>query len=554
MILRSFAGIVAACMICTGCGQKVADEVPKKAVEKTVTQDGVKSDAAASPAGETSSGNKVTTGMAGVEQDALAAARAAAKGVLAAALATCPENNYSPAKWKTLTRFKSAGDKAIDSATDIAGVTAAQTTATTGMAGVEKNALSAAKASAKSVLAMALATYTDGNYSSASWATLTGFKSAGDTGIDAATNLTGVTSVQNTATAGMAGVEKDALASARVAAKGALATALATYTESNTSPANWKILTGFKAAGDKAIDAATDVAGVSSAQNIATIGMAGVEKDALAAAKVTAKGVLAAALATYAGGNYSSANWATLTGFKATGDAAIDAATDLTGVTFAQNNATLRMGVVEKDALTAARVAAKGVLTAALAAYLENNYSPEKWKALAGFKSAGDAAIDAATDLAGVTAAQNAGTLRMAEVEGDALAAAKATAKGVLVKALATYTESNYSPANWRTLTGFKSAGDTAIDGAGDLAGVTTPQTTATNGMAGVDRDALAAAKVAAKAVLAAALASYTESNYSPANWATLTGFKAAGDAAIDAATDLAGVTAALNAGLGRKK
>jgi hypothetical protein len=48
-------------------------------------------------------------------------------------------------------------------------------------------------------------------------------------------------------------------------------------TEGNYSSANWTILTGFKTDGDTAIDAATDVAGVTDALNAATDGMAGVQ-------------------------------------------------------------------------------------------------------------------------------------------------------------------------------------------------------------------------------------------------------------------------------------
>ncbi|MDP3013582.1 MAG: hypothetical protein Q8M92_05020, partial [Candidatus Subteraquimicrobiales bacterium] len=127
------------------------------------------------------------------------------------------------------------------------------------------------------------------------------------------------------------------------------------------------------------------------------------------------------------------------------------------------------------------------------------------------------------------------------------LAAAKTTAHGVLTTALATYTEVEYTGANWITLTGFKTDGDTAIDAAADLAAVTSAQDTATSGMDGVETiaETLAAAKVTAHGVLTTAYESYTEADYTGANWITLTGFKTAGDTAIDAAADLAAVTSA---------
>lgn len=553
MRIRSLIRVVAVCIVCTGCGEKASEKSPAKPIEKSVRQD----DAAVSEAVVAPSQpvrNVPTTGMASVERDALSAAKATAKGVLTKELATYAEKNYSSAKWKALTGFKTTGDAAIDAALNMTGVTAAQTAATTGMAGVEKNALGVAKIAAKSVVAMALAAYPDSNYSSVNWAIVTGFKTAGDTAIDAATDLAGVTAAQNTATTGMPGVEKDALALAKITAKGALGTALATYPETNTSPANWKILTGFKTDGDAAIDAATDMQGVTLAKNTATTSMAGVEKDALAAAKKAAKAVLTAALATYTGSNYSLGSWNALIAFKTAGDTAIDAATDVTGLTFVRNTATLGMEGVAMDALVAARTAAMSAIATALPTYLETNYSPAAWKTLTGFKTAGDAAIATAVNLAGVATAQNIASTGMAEVEKDALIASKVAAKGILATALATYPESNYSPVNWATLTGYKFAGDTAISAATDLNGVTTPCNTATNSMVTVAMDALSAAKGTAKGVLTATLSTYTESNYSPANWAALTGFKTAADAAIDDAKDLAGVASALKAGLGYTK
>jgi hypothetical protein len=131
----------------------------------------------------------------------------------------------------------------------------------------------------------------------------------------------------------------------------------------------------------------------------------------------------------------------------------------------------------------------------------------------------------------------------------EELAAAKTTAHNALTSALATYVQTDYTEANWTTLTGFKTTGDTAINAAATLEDVTTAQTTAINGMAGVDSiaDTLAAAKTAAHTALSDAMAGYTE-DYTAANWIALTGYKTAGDDAIDAATTIADVTAAKDA------
>ena len=140
------------------------------------------------------------------------------------------------------------------------------------------------------------------------------------------------------------------------------------------------------------------------------------------------------------------------------------------------------------------------------------------------------------------------GALVLAQIQSILLSDAKTAAHNALTVALATYTQSNYSPSNWTTLTGFKTSGDTAIDNATNTTDVTTAQTTAINGMSGVQTIAqttLSDAKTAAHNALTVALATYTQGNYSPSNWTTLTGFKTSGDTAIDNATNTTDVTTA---------
>ena len=155
-----------------------------------------------------------------------------------------------------------------------------------------------AKRAAHIALTNELGTYTQSNYTLANWTTLTGFKTAGDTAIDEATEVTGVTSAQSTATSGMVGVKTIAqtLAEAKTAAHGVLATALGTYIEANYTLANWTTLTGFKTAGDTAIDAATEVTGVTSAQSTATSGMVGVKTIAQTLTQALADAITAANL------------------------------------------------------------------------------------------------------------------------------------------------------------------------------------------------------------------------------------------------------------------
>jgi hypothetical protein len=74
----------------------------------------------------------------------------------------------------------------------------------------------------------------------------------------------------------------ETLATAKTTAHAALAAAYAAYISTNYIPTNWTVLNGFKAAGDTAIDAATTLDGVASAQTAAMTGMSGVRTIAQA--------------------------------------------------------------------------------------------------------------------------------------------------------------------------------------------------------------------------------------------------------------------------------
>ena len=135
-----------------------------------------------------------------------------------------------------------------------------------------------AKAVSHDALTVVLGSYTETDYTTENWATLTGFKSDGDTAIDAATTLADVTLAEDTATVGMAGVETiaETLAAAKIVSHDALIDALAEYSSGDYTAENWTTLNGFKTDGDTAIDAATTLADVTLAEDAATVGMAGV--------------------------------------------------------------------------------------------------------------------------------------------------------------------------------------------------------------------------------------------------------------------------------------
>ena len=214
------------------------------------------------------------------------------------------------------------------------------------------------------------------------------------------------------------------------------------------------------------------------------------------------------------------------------------------------------------DALAAAKAAEKAVLAAALKEYPEGNYSLSNLTALNKAKTDGDVAIDKATSTDGVTSAKNAALAAMdavktlAQEAADTLAAAKISAKAELEDALEEYTEENYSASNWIALTTAKTDGDSEIDNAGNLAGVTSAKEAAIAAMDAVktlaeeSADALAAAKISAKADLATALGTYKESSYTASNWTALNKAKTDGDAAIENSTAIDGVTTAKNAAI----
>ena len=132
------------------------------------------------------------------------------------------------------------------------------------------------------------------------------------------------------------------------------------------------------------------------------------------------------------------------------------------------------LGLVET--LPAIKAAALDDLDTALAAYLlANYYTEENWEALKTAKTDGDSAIQAATDPEGVAMARDAALAAMDAVPtvAETLAEAKATALDDLAAALATYLEADYTAANWTMLNTAKTDGDSAIQAATDLAGVT---------------------------------------------------------------------------------
>jgi len=140
----------------------------------------------------------------------------------------------------------------------------------------------------------------------------------------------------------------------------------------------------------------------------------------------------------------------------------------------------LDLGLAET--LPAIKAAARAELATVLVNYLlANYYTAGNWTALQTAKTDGDAAINAATDPAGVATAKDSALAAMAAVPtgAETLAAAKAAAMNDLTTTLATYQEANYTVENWTTLNTARTNGNLAINAATDPAGVTTAKNSA---------------------------------------------------------------------------
>ncbi|MFT7301368.1 MAG: hypothetical protein ACI8UZ_000200 [Akkermansiaceae bacterium] len=423
--------------------------------------------------------------------------------------------------------------------------------------------LPAIKTAAIDELASALVTYLLANYYTAeNWTEIHTAKTDGEIAINAATNPAGVATAKATALAEMDAVPivAETLAEAKVVSLADMATAMGSYLQEDYTAENWTTLTTAKTNGDTAIHAAPDLAGVATVKASALAAMAAVPTiaETLAAAKVVALADFRTVLATYLEANYTAESWTVLQTAVTNDQIAINAATDLASLTTAKNSALAALDAVPTftETMVVAKAGALNDLTTALATYLETNYyTNENWTALITARTAGNIAINAATDPSGVVAARDAALAAMSALPTytGTLAAAKAPALADLSTALTTYLEANYTVENWTVLDTAKTDGDLAINGATDPAGVATAKDTALAAMGAVPTidETLAAAKAAALADLGTAQATYLEANYYTAeNWAALQTVRTDGDLAINAATDPAGVATATDTAL----
>ncbi|HEM6394502.1 TPA: DUF1542 domain-containing protein [Streptococcus suis] len=491
------------------------------------------------------------------------------------------------AKQAELDQAKSTADSAIDAATDDAGVVQALTDGKSAIAGIDtstsakkdqaKEELKAAADDAKKAIE-ANDNLTDAEKQAAKKAVDDEVAKANDA-IDAATKAD---EVEAATLAGEKAVAKEDLEIAYNAKKNEIANSSLTAEEKAAKQAE---LDKAKADADKAIDAATDNAGVAKAledgksaidaiNTTTSAEKAAAKKDLEAAYNAKKVEIENSALTA----EEKAAKQAELDKAKADADKAIDAATDNTGVAKAleagktaiagiDTSTSAKKAQAKQDLETAYNAKKDEIAKSSLTAEEKAAKQAELDKA----KEAADKAIDVATDASGVAKALEDGKSAIDAIN-TTTSAEKAAAKKDLEDAYnAKKAEIENSAltaeekaAKQAELDKAKADADKAIDAATDNAGVDTALEAGkseidainTSTSAGIDTSTSAKKAQAKKDLEAAYNAKKAEIENSAltaeekaAKQAELDQVKSAADRAIDAATDDAGVAKALEAG-----
>jgi len=499
------------------------------------------------------------------EENVNAALKTAAKKALNDGFATYSQDDYTSENWAKLTKAKDDGLAAIDSALTEAAIQSAKNTALDAMAAVETIAeatareLAEAKTAATEALKTAFEGYTETDYDAQTWATLKAAYDNGLAAIEAATDVSAVSTAKQTALDAMAAcVPKDveALTQAKAEAKAAIETAFNAYDEDNYTSANWTELTIAYNRGLTEVEAATSVSAVDTAKQTAITAMAAVKDNAtlLADAKAAALASLDAAKAEYSQDDYAT-NWSVLEQAYNDGKTEINAAAAIEAVNSALQKATDAMAAVKNDAtlLAEAKTAATDQLNSEYAKYKATDYTNANYELLTEKYNAGLTAIGGARTVDAVETALETAVAEMAAIKTNAqiLADAKAAAKQAVNEAFAAYNEQDYTVDNWTALVKAKDDGLAAIEAAAKTDAAAEAGEAAIAAMAAVKNNAtlLAEAKTAAKSELETEKAKYSQSDYT-INWSVLEQAYNDGVTAIDASKTTSAVDTAKQAAI----
>ena len=329
------------------------------------------------------------------------------------------------------------GKAAIEASADITAVNIALANAKVIIDGIKTNAeltaeeLVTAKADAKT----ALDTYVSvGDYRTEQQSTLATAISNGKSAIDAATDITAVSTALANAKAVIDEIKTDAELTAEelAAAKTEAKATLDAYVNINDYRAEQQtVIADAIANGKNAIDAATTKAGVTSALDSAKLSINAIKTDSEMTAEelASAKQVAKNALANYVNADdYREAQKTELSLAITTGNNAIDVATDIAALNTALVNAKAVIDEIKTDAEFTAEelVAAKTAAKTSLESYKNaNDYREAQKIELQSAITNGKNAIDNATDKAGVEAALANAKSAIDAIETDAEITAK---------------------------------------------------------------------------------------------------------------------------------
>ena len=329
------------------------------------------------------------------------------------------------------------GKAAIEASADITAVNISLANAKVIIDGIKTNAeltaeeLVTAKADAKT----ALDTYVSvGDYRTEQQSTLATAISNGKSAIDAATDITAVSTALANAKAVIDEIKTDAELTAEelAAAKTEAKATLDAYVNINDYRAEQQtVIADAIANGKNAIDAATTKAGVTSALDSAKLSINAIKTDSEMTAEelASAKQVAKNALANYVNADdYREAQKTELSLAITTGNNAIDVATDIAAVNTALANAKAVIDEIKTDAEFTAEelVAAKTAAKTSLESYKNaNDYREAQKIELQSAITNGKNAIDNATDKAGVEAALANAKSAIDAIETDAEITAK---------------------------------------------------------------------------------------------------------------------------------
>ena len=408
------------------------------------------------------------------------------------------QNEYDAEEWTAMTDAIAAAKEAMDAVTtsvvdvntkkadEIARVNAVIATMKT-----KAEKLADAKKEATEELDNLLNGKTESEYDAEDWTEINTAITAGKTAIKDATDIAGVNVAKAEVEASVEEIKTKAekLADAKNAAKEELEALLSDENKAKYDEEGWNAVKAAVEAGEKAIEDAEDTAGVDTVLNETLASVTKVKtkaEKALDAAKNAAKEELEALLSDENKAKYDAEGWKAVQSAIEAGKAAIEKATDETGVNTAKEAATTSVEAVKtisQKELEAAKEAAKKELDALLSDENKAKYDAEGWKAVQDAVEAGKAAINKAADEAGVNTAKEEAATKAEEVKTKAqkaLEIAKEAAKKELDKLLSDENKAKYDKEGWKAVQDAVEAGKKAIYEAKDEAGINSAKEAAT--------------------------------------------------------------------------